>query len=73
MSRVPLPELPGRIPDSESERRLTALRREAAQTGMVPGKGVSPEGAPFPQASPTTGYYGVPLLKDPQWKPEVPL
>ena len=35
MSRVPLPELPGRVPDSESERRLTALRREAAQTGMV--------------------------------------
>lgn len=73
MSRVPLPELPGRIPDSQSERRLTALRREAAQAGMVAGKGVSPQGAPFPQASPTTGYYGVPLLKQPQWNPEVPL
>ena len=43
MSRVPLPELPGRIPDAQSERRLTALRREAAQAGMVSGKGVSPE------------------------------
>jgi hypothetical protein len=73
MSRVPLPELPGRIPDLQSERRLTSLRREAAQAGMVSGKGVSPEGAPFPHASPTTGYYGVPLLKEPQWNPEVPL
>lgn len=73
MSRVPLPELPGRVPDSQSERRLSALRREAAQSGVVSGKGVAPEGAPFPQASPTNGYYGVPLLKEPQWKPEVPL
>jgi formate-dependent nitrite reductase membrane component NrfD len=73
MSRVPLPELPGRVPDSQSERRLTALRREAAQAGTVSAKGVSPQGAPFPHASPTAGYYGVPLLKEPQWKPEVPL
>lgn len=73
MSRVPLPELPGRIPDTQSERRLTALRREAARSGVVPGKGVAPQGAPFPHASPMTGYYGVPLLKEPQWKPEVPL
>ena len=73
MSRVPLPELPGRVPDSQSERRLTTLRREAAQSGVVSGKGVLPQGAPFPQASPTTGYYGVPLLKEPQWNPEVPL
>jgi hypothetical protein len=73
MSRVPLPELPGRIPDSQSERRLTAIRREAAQSGLVAAKGVAPQGAPFPQASPATGYYGVPLLKEPQWKPEVPL
>ena len=73
MSRVPLPELPGRIPDSQSELRLAAIRREAAQSGMISGKGIKPEGAPFPQASPTTGYYGVPLLKEPQWKPEVPI
>jgi len=73
MSRVPLPELPGRVPDSQSERRLTAIRREAAHAGVVSGKGVSPQGAPFPMASPETGYYGVPLLKEPQWKPEVPL
>ena len=73
MSRVPLPELPGRIPDSQSEGRLTALRREAAQSGVFLGKGVLPQGAPFPHASPTTGYYGVPLLKKPQWNPEVQL
>ena len=73
MSRVPLPELPERIPDSQSERRLNAIRREAAQSGAVSEIGVVPAGAPFPQASPTTGYYGVPLLKEPQWKPEVPL
>src|SRR6185312_15031896 len=73
MSRVPLPELPGRVPDSQSERRLAALRREAAQSGMISGKGVMPEGAPFPQASLAAGYYGVPLLKEPQWKPEVPI
>ena len=73
MSRVPLPELPGRVPDSHSERRLNAIRREAAQSGVVSGPGVCPEGAPFPKASPNTGYYGVPLLKEPQWKPEVPL
>jgi len=73
MSRVPLPELPGRVPDSQSERRLAAIRREAAQSGAVSGKGVAPEGSPFPIASPQTGYYGVPLLKEPQWKPEVPL
>jgi len=73
MSRVPLPELPGRIPDSQSERRLAVIRREAARAGVVSGKGVSPQGSPFPMASPETGYYGVPLLKEPQWKPEVPL
>jgi len=73
MSRVPLPELPGRVPDSKSERQLMALRREAAQAGVISEKGIVPAGAPFPQASPATGYYGVPLLKEPQWNPEVPL
>jgi hypothetical protein len=73
MSRVPLPELPGRTPDAKSELRLAEIRREAAQKGMVSSQGVVPESAPFPQASPQKGYYGVPLLKEPQWKPEVPL
>ncbi|PYP91347.1 MAG: polysulfide reductase [Candidatus Angelobacter sp. Gp1-AA117] len=73
MSRVPLPEVPNRLPDVESERRLNEIRRTAAQSGMVTAKGVTPVGAPFPQASPETGYYGVPLLKEPQWTKEVPL
>ena len=73
MSRVPLPEFPSRVPESQSESRLAAIRREAADKGMVHGAGVLPIGAPFPKATPENGYYGVPLLKEPQWKSEVPL
>lgn len=62
-----------RIPDAFSERRLTEIRREAADTGKVVAKGVRPAGAPFPQASPETGYYGIPLLKEPSWTWEIPL
>ncbi len=72
-SRVPLPEFPDRIPDTQSEKRLAAIRREAAERGSVTAQGVVPAGSPFPKATPQTGYYGVPLLKEPQWKPEVPL
>jgi Polysulphide reductase, NrfD len=72
MSRVPLPELPGRVPDAQSESRLAEIRR-AAEKGKVPDSGVIPDGAPFPRATSLTGYYGVPLLKEPQWNPEVPL
>ena len=73
MSRVPLPEMPDRLPDAQSELRLAAIRREAADKGVVRSAGVLPVGAPFPQATAQTGYYGVPLLKEPQWNPEVPL
>jgi len=73
MSRVPLPHVPGRIPDVESERRLEQLRREAQQHGMVHGQGIVPAAAPFPRASPQEGYYGLPLLKEPQWTWEIPL
>lgn len=73
MSRVPLPELPSREPDSQSELRLAELRREAADKGAVSAPGIVPAGAPFPKATPQTGYYGVPLLKEPQWRAEVPL
>ena len=62
-----------RIPDFESERRLAEIRSKAAQSGLLDDKGVVPAGAPFPLANPENGYYGVPLLKEPQWKPEVPL
>jgi hypothetical protein len=73
MSRVPLPEMPSRVPDFESERRLAEIRREAMQKGVITGKNFVPAGAPFPRASVDKGYYGVPLLKPPQWTKEVPL
>ncbi|MGC2694187.1 MAG: NrfD/PsrC family molybdoenzyme membrane anchor subunit [Candidatus Angelobacter sp.] len=73
MSRVPLPGMPGRVPDAKSEQRLAEIRREAVEKGVTQAPGIVPEGAPFPQATAKTGYYGVPLLKEPQWKPEVPL
>jgi hypothetical protein len=62
-----------RVPDSSSERRLVELRREAETKGSVSAKGVRPSGAPFPVASPETGYYGIPLLKEPAWTWEIPL
>ncbi|HMH08204.1 MAG TPA: hypothetical protein VK579_16135, partial [Terriglobales bacterium] len=55
------------------ERRLLELRREAELRGEVKGSGVRPRGAPFPMASPETGYYGIPLLKQPSWTWEIPL
>jgi hypothetical protein len=73
MSSDALPRLPRRIPDAESETQLLQIRREAESRGRVEGMGIRPAGAPFPQASPQTGYYGIHLLKEPQWKPTVPL
>jgi Polysulphide reductase, NrfD len=62
-----------RTPDPASETRLLEIRREAKQHGKVGQEGISPEGAPFPVASPETGYYGIHLLKEPQWTAEIPL
>jgi hypothetical protein len=62
-----------RVPDISSERRLVELRREAETKGSVSAKGVRPSGVPFPVASPKTGYYGIPLLKEPAWTWEIPL
>src|SRR6266699_4983661 len=62
-----------RTPDISSEHRLVEIRREAETTGKVIAKGVRPGGAPFPVASPETGYYGIPLLKEPAWTWEIPL
>lgn len=64
---------PPRVPDNSSEERLFEIRRQAEEKGMVSGKGARPRGAPFPTASPETGYYGIPLLKEPSWTWEVPL
>ncbi len=54
------------------ENRLVEIRREAERKGYVDGLGVRLPGAPFPIASPETGYYGVHLLKEPQWSWEIP-
>jgi hypothetical protein len=58
---------------SAREQRLIDLRKEAERKGKVEAIGVRPAGAPFPIASPETGYYGIPMLKEPQWTWEVPL
>lgn len=58
--------------DLTREKRLFELRREAADKGRVQGTGVRPAGAPFPLASPQTGYYGIPLLKQPAWTWQIP-
>lgn len=58
--------------DWSRKNRLVEIRREAERKGRVEALGVRLPGAPFPMASPETGYYGVPLLKEPQWSWEIP-
>jgi hypothetical protein len=65
--------LPNRLPDEQSEHRLLEIRREAERRGRVDAPGVAPKGAPFPQANARAGYYGIPMLKEPQWTWEIPL
>jgi hypothetical protein len=60
------------VPAVYRELRLDAIRREAKEKGCVEGPGVRPAGSPMPLASPETGYYGYPLLKEPQWTPLIP-
>jgi polysulfide reductase-like protein len=57
----------------EREQRLHEIRREAELKGHLKVAGIRPSGAPFPKASAETGYYGIPLLKEPQWTKEIPL
>ncbi len=57
----------------EREARLLEIRRRAEEKGKLDIAGIRPAGAPFPVASPETGYYGVPLLKQPQWTNEIPI
>jgi hypothetical protein len=52
---------------------LIEIRREAERLGRVQGAGIQPAGAPFPKASPATGYYGIHMLKEPQWNWAIPL
>lgn len=61
-------------PDSRArESRLEEIRRQASEFGAVNEKGVRLAGSPLPMASPQTGYYQQPLLKQPQWTPLIPL
>ena len=60
-------------PSDSRERRLDEIRREAEAHRQLHVVGERPAGAPFPQASPENGYYGIPLLKQPPWTWEVPL
>ncbi|MBV9622904.1 MAG: polysulfide reductase NrfD [Acidobacteria bacterium] len=70
---VEVPAAGSPVPSTPSERRLLEIRREAEETGTVAGKGFRPPGAPFPTASPETGYYRIPLLHEPPWTWEIPL
>src|SRR5437868_12314692 len=58
---------------SQRERRLDEIRSEAEKgrrLELVDSRQLS---APFPQATPENGYYGIPLLKEPAWTWEIPL
>lgn len=55
------------------EARLDAIRQEAARAGKVSAAGVRAAGAPIPQTGERSGYYGLPLLKQPVWTWEIPL
>lgn len=55
------------------EQKLFDIRREAELKGEVKSRGIRPVGSPFPMASAETGYYGIPLLKEPSWTWEIPL
>jgi hypothetical protein len=59
--------------DWSRENRLFEIRREAELNGYVDADVVPVPGAPFPMATPEAGYYGLPLLKEPQWSWEIPL
>jgi hypothetical protein len=70
---IPHEDVRQRVPDTASEARLLQLRREAESRGTVQERGIRPADAPFPRASVKTGYYGINLLKEPQWTFEIPL
>jgi hypothetical protein len=69
----------GQTTDAAKEHRLVELRREAEHAGRVLAPGVRAGGGPMPQqaappaASPSAGYYGLPLLKRPTWIWTIPL
>ena len=68
MSALPDQPLP-----ADRQQKLDDIRREAERKGLVSDKGIRPADAPIPRASEETGYYGIPMLKEPQWKWEIPI
>lgn len=54
------------------EERLQQIRRDAQNFEIALKQGARPVSAPFLQASPEHGYYGLPALKAPPWTVEVP-
>lgn len=69
----PIQVPPAETLDSKREHRLDEIRREAEKRGQLQVIAARPVGAPFPQATPEAGYYGIPLLKQPPWTWEIPL
>jgi hypothetical protein len=65
--------------DRAKELRLEHLKQEAAREGIVRAPGIAPSGGPMPSggqlpgADAQSGYYGLPLLKEPVWTWEVPV
>jgi hypothetical protein len=72
MSTEPIPP-EAEQPALTREARLHEIRREAESKGRVEAIGSRPAGAPFPVASIETGYYGLPLLKEPAWTWQIPV
>src|SRR5690348_11707077 len=70
---APMSSLPQLPPQDDREQRLEQIRREAAEKGFVGERGIRPAGSPFPIDASPSGYYQTPLLKEPQWKWEVPV
>ena len=58
--------------DTRREQRLEEIRRRAQTAGQV-AVPHAPTEAYYPRASAETGYYGIPLLKQPPWTWEIPL
>jgi formate-dependent nitrite reductase membrane component NrfD len=56
-----------------TEERLNALREEAARTGKVHDRGITPIASPFPKPASAESYHGNPVLKPPTWTWQVPL
>jgi formate-dependent nitrite reductase membrane component NrfD len=53
--------------------RCEAEKQKAGEAGRLQVVGGPPSDAPFPQASPESGYYQIPRLKEPAWTWEIPL